>query len=466
MQRPIDDFGPPLPPRYTGGFSARHALLTFAFTTFVLGGFSFGWLFVANWRVMLTLEMQRVNLAGGPTISVPGAPEISIEPRVAQRPGSDVVVPGKPQGDTSVPAVDQPDLPEWRSQQRHNILLLGIDHRADEPIDGSRSDTVMVVSVDPPTKSVVMISLPRDLWVNIPGFYPQRLNVAHSVGGPSVVARTIQANFGITINNYARVDFRGFEQVVDTLGGVIIDVERPIKDDEYPTEDYGVMRLFIPPGPQLMDGKMALMYARSRHSENDFGRARRQQRVLIAIRDRALAVNMIARLPSLAAAANEAISTDMGVTDMLRMANLGSGIQRDQIKSLIVDATYATPFKGPNGEDLLQPDRQAIQSAIQRAFREAAGRTGKVEVLNGSPRDGVARQLADRLAVAGYDVTKVDVADRRDYAQTTVVALGSNRRVATTIAQQLGIPESAITSESPAPDTTADVRVIVGRDRQ
>ena len=467
MQRRIDDFGPPPPPKpYSGGFSVRHALLTFAFTTFVLGGLCFGWLFVANWRIMLTLQATQVGIGRGPSIPVIVPGGIGVEPRGGQQPKPQAASEGNPeQAPPIVKPEDQPDLPEWTSRQRHNILLLGIDHREDEPIDGSRSDTIMVASYDPQSSSAVIVSFPRDLWVSIPGYYPQRLNVAHSVGGPEVVKRTIQANFGITVHNYARVDFRGFEKVVDELGGVIIDVERPIKDDEYPTDDYGVMRLFIPPGPQLMDGKMALMYARSRHSENDFARARRQQRVILAIRDRALALNMVPKLPALANAATEAVSTDMGVLDMIRLGSSGSKIERDQIKSVVVDVTCATPFTGPFGEDLLQPNRQCIQAAIQRAFAEAAGQSGKVEVLNGSPRDGVARRLADQLAGVGYDVTKVDVADRRDYAQTTVLVLGNNRRAATAIAQRLGIPQTMI-QDAPEPDATADVRVIVGRDRQ
>ena len=117
----------------------------------------------------------------------------------------------------------------------------------------------MVVSIDPPSKSVVMVSLPRDLYVSIQAITSSG-STWHMVGGRPLVAQTIQANFGIAIDNYARVD-SGFEQVVDAVGGVVIDVERLVKDDEYPTEDYGTMRLFIPPGPMLLDGKTALMYA-------------------------------------------------------------------------------------------------------------------------------------------------------------------------------------------------------------
>src|SRR4051794_34365113 len=280
------------PPERPGGFRPRSALLTFAFATFVLGGFSFGWLFLANWKLLVSYQMAQVQIPGGPRITIPVAPEIETSRR--QPSGlPPIVIPGATPDTTAPPQQPEDalkDIPEWQGARRPNILLPGIDHRAGEPVDGSRSDTIMVVSIDPPSKSVVMMSFPRDLWVSIPGYYPQRINVAHAAGGPALTARTIEANFGIKIDNYARVDFDGFEQVVDAIGGVIVDVDRPIKDDEYPTDDYGLIRLYIPPGPMLMDGKTALMYARSRHSEDDFGRARRQQKVLMAIRDRGLQI--------------------------------------------------------------------------------------------------------------------------------------------------------------------------------
>ena len=132
------------------------------------------------------------------------------------------------------------------------------------------------------------MSLPRDLWVSIPNYGPQRINVAHAVGGPDLTKRTINATFGVPVQYYARVDFRGFEELIDSMGGVIVDVERPVKDDAYPTEDYGFKRIYYAPGPQLLDGRHALEYARSRHGSNDFSRARRQQSVLVSLRDRAL----------------------------------------------------------------------------------------------------------------------------------------------------------------------------------
>ena len=474
MQQQFDEYGagPPQLPEQRGGFNARTALLAFAFCTFVLGGFSFGWLFMTNWKLLASFQAAQIRLPGGPAVAVAPPPRPGQAP-VPRQPGSGVLVPPVP---GAAPVIAQPeptpdlqdqlnDLPEWKKTKRLNILLLGIDHRGDEPIEGSRSDTIMVVSIDPPSKSVVMVSLPRDLYVSIPGYYQQRINVAHMVGGPALVAQTIQANFGIAIDNYARVDFSGFEQVVDAVGGIVIDVERPVKDDEYPTDDYGTMRVFIPPGPMLLDGKSALMYARSRHSESDFGRSRRQQRVLMALRERAMQMNIVTKVPTLLSIAQKAISTDLRAEEMVQLGRLGLQMERDRIKTVVVDETYASPFLGPNGENLLMPSRQAIQQAILRAFNEATGQTARVEVLNGTDRIGVARQVADQLARVGYEVTRVDDADRNDYPQTTLEVLGSNQRAAAVLAARLRIPQTAV-KLVPTANAGADLRVIVGKSQQ
>jgi LCP family protein required for cell wall assembly len=471
MQQRFDDFGSTPPDRSERqvGFSVRSALLAFAFTTFVLGGFSFGLLFFSNWKLLSTFQTARLPVVGGPGISLPTVPDIrNPAPR---GPRGDVLVPPvvaaapTPAEAEAVQPEAYTDLPEWKRASRLNILLLGIDHRDDEPIEGSRSDTIMVVSIDPPSKSVVLISLPRDLYVSIPGYYQQRINVAHAVGGPALVAQTIQANFGIKIDNFARVDFSGFEQVVDAVGGIVIDVERPVKDDEYPTDDYGVMRLFIPPGPVLLDGKTALMYARSRHSESDFGRAKRQQRVLVALRERALQMRIVSKVPQLLGIAQKAIATDLDAGSMVALGRMGLEMDRGRIKTLVVDETMASPFLGANGENLLMPSRQAIQSSILRAFSEASGQTARVEVLNGTDKIGVARQLADQIAKLGYEVTRVDDADRNDYPNTTLEVLNGNQQAAAVLAARLRIPQAAI-KLVPTSGASADLRVIVGRSQQ
>ena len=225
------------------------------------------------------------------------------------------------------------------------------------------------------------------------------------------------------------------------------------------------MRLFIPPGPVLLDGRTALMYARSRHSESDFGRSRRQQRVLMALRERATQMNIVTKIPTLLGIAQKAISTDLKAEEMVQLGRLGLEIERDRVKTVVVDENYATPFVGPNGEDLLMPSRQAIQQAILRAFNEATGQTARIEVLNGTDKIGVARQLADQLARVGYEVTRVDDADRNDYPQTTLEVLGSNQRAAAVLAARLRIPQASI-KIVPTPNAGADLRIIVGRSQQ
>lgn len=439
------------PPREPAALRPSLIAWTAAFAAFVTGGLLFGLLFVSNLNTLAQFRAQD-RLA-----------------RPLEAPGRVIDDASEESEDTSAPEAEAvsaaPELPEWTGTERRNILLLGIDHRDDEPIDGSRSDTMLIVSIDPPARAVVMVSLPRDLYVSIPGHPSQRINGAHVLGGPDLAARTVYENFGIPIHNYARIDFRGFERIVDALGGVIVDVERTIKDDEYPTEDYGIMRLFIPPGPQLMNGKLALQYARSRHGENDFSRARRQQRLLLAMRDRGLQLNVLPRIPSLIGLVQQALQTDVGVGDMVTLANLGSKIERDRVKSVVVDTTLADPFVGWAGEDLLEPRRQDVRRAIVRAFAEASGQTARLEVLNGTSRVGIAQQLANQLEANGYDIVRVDPADRLDYRETSIVVLNDNMSAATTLAARLRVPQSAI-QVSPVPNGPADIRIIVGANYQ
>src|SRR5262249_55481304 len=153
---------------------------------------------------------------------------------------------------------------------------------------------------------------------------------------------------------------------------------------------------------------------------SDFGRSRRQQQVLVAMRERALQMGIVSKVPQLLGIAQKAIATDLDAGSMVALGRLGLEMDRNRIKTGVVDEALATPFKGPQGEDLLQPNRQAIQAAILRAFGEASGQIAKVEVLNGSDRIGAARQVADQIAKFGNEVTRVDDADRNDYPTTTI----------------------------------------------
>jgi LCP family protein required for cell wall assembly len=442
-----------------------------AFWTFVLGGIAFGVVFVSNWRDLATRATERPGLP--PSVMTVAAGPVSVSVPVTMNPAP-INLPTKPNElSGSIVTVVKNVIPDWQGTDRVNILLLGIDKRDEEPISGTRSDTIMLASIDPETKSASLVSIPRDLWVNIPGCTAsmgcsggsQRINFAHAVGGPELTQKTLSADFGIQTQYYARVDFRGFEQAVDAVGGVIIDVDWPVKDDEYPTNDYGYQRIYFAPGPQLMDGPTSLMYARSRHGMSDFARAGRQQKVLVSLRNRALQLNMLSRAPELAGIIQKSLTTNLSPVQLLPLAKLISQIDRDRINNLVIDSNYVTPITGVDGAALLSPNAPAIRSAIATTLR-AAGHPelkAKVEVLNGSGTAGLGQKAADYLTAQGFNVVRVAAAERSDYHSSLVQVLTEDRRSAEALATMLKVPTTAI-SDLPTPNAGADIRIVVGQD--
>ena len=213
--------------------------------------------------------------------------------------------------------------------QPATILLLGTDRRPAEPVI-PRSDAILVVRIEPATQRVAVLSLPRDLWVPIPGHDHNRLNAAYLWGehdgppgaGMALARATVSALLGVPIDYVAVTDFRGFAALIDTLGGITINVERPLADDSFPTLDLGTTTVRFQAGPQVMDGVTALTYARIRHPDSDFARGGRQQVVLLAIaqalRDRGYLANLLAA-ERLTGACADYTQTDMPSARMLEL---------------------------------------------------------------------------------------------------------------------------------------------------
>jgi LCP family protein required for cell wall assembly len=435
---------------------------------------AFGLIFIANWRALNALNADRRPGASPPVVTLAAGP-VSVTVPVSANPVAAAPAPSQPKAQiaSNIVSVVKNVLPDWQGTDPVNILLLGIDKRDNEPIAGTRSDTMMLASIDPVSKSAALVSLPRDMWVRIPGCTArdgcmggmQRINVAHAVGGPELAVQTVATDFGIPIQHYARVDFHGFQQLVDAVGGVVIDVDWPVKDDEYPTADYGYQRIYFGPGPQLMDGAAALQYARSRHGMNDFARAGRQQKVIVGVRNRVLQLDMLSRAPELIGIVQNSLATDLSPVQMLALAKLTSQIDRDKITNLVIDASYVRPFVGADGSDLLDPDIPAIKRAIVQAQRSAAHPElrAKVEVLNGSGLAGMGQKAADFLTAQGFNVVRIAPAERSDYPSSLVQVLGQDNGAAQALIDILRMPPTAISTE-PTPNATADVRVVVGRD--
>jgi len=241
---------------------------------------------------------------------------------------------------------------------RFNILLLGSDddYKTVHINGGVLAQTDIVVSVDPATKSVSMLSIPRDSWVNVPGYGMHKLDQAYLLGGggPNGAAlsmATIHQDFGIYIDHYAWVGLTGFTKVIHTVGGVDVDVLHPITDDSYPDDStlgaldpYAVERLYIAPGPQHLSDLQALEYVRSRHADlvGDFGRSVRQQQILNQLKYKLDNPSIFGQLPVLAQDLNGYVKTDMQLADVFKLMNFARSLDQSKIQRVTLGPPYST----------------------------------------------------------------------------------------------------------------------------
>lgn len=260
------------------------------------------------------------------------------------------------------------------SGPRTNVLILGLDRRPDEST-AVRSDTMVLVTVYPRGEQVGLLSIPRDLYVEIPGYGQDRINTAHFWGeneatprGPELAMQTVEHNIGLSVDHYVRLDFDGFRAIVDAVGGVDILVESAVVDDAYPTEDYGTVHIEIPAGLQHMDGETALRYARSRHGASDFERAKRQQQVMVAVAERILAADGWATWPAVLAAVLNHTDTDLTIAEMLLLAPTLKRAGPAGIQRLAIDDSMTDPWTTASGAQVLLPRWEAIRPAVEGLF--------------------------------------------------------------------------------------------------
>jgi LCP family protein required for cell wall assembly len=368
---------------------------------------------------------------------------------------------------TPVPtATPQPALRLNIPNRYLNIVLLGSDR---PPHKGAwRTDSMIIVSVDTESNVVRLLSLPRDLWVYIPGHGYNRVNTADLWGeldkkgtGPDRVKRTIHYNLGIPIHYYVRIDFEGFMQIVDTVGGIDVDVDCPLSD------------INLTAGIHHMDGRQALRYARSRKSTNDFDRGRRQRKVLLALWDQSLTLNIIPKLPDLWRTMNDTFETDLTLEQVINLAYVGVRLKPQHILSRAIGPSHVQSWMTPQGAAVLLPRQDKIKTMLENFYApvDAASLDGadkvRIRVLNGSPRQDAAALAAAQLRWEGFKVIGTGNADRQDYAQTAVLAYTGNLEAAQELAQALGVPPGAVQDvtgvQQPDPENPVDVVVILGR---
>ncbi len=256
---------------------------------------------------------------------------------------------------------------------RLTILLMGVDRRSSEGGAPTRSDAITLLTVDPQSKAAAMLSIPRDLYVPLAGLdRVDRINTAYFFGearnvpggGAQAARDTITWNLGIPVQKHVIIDFEGFKRAIDALGGIDVDVPNRIVDDAYPTENYGTEVLIIEAGPTHMDGELALKYVRTRHQDSDFGRLQRQQQVMLAARDKALSLGVIAQLPSLLDAVTDSYATDLTIAEIASIAKVWGDIPRQNIATYRIDETMTQSWTTPTGGSVLIPKREAIAPVV------------------------------------------------------------------------------------------------------
>jgi polyisoprenyl-teichoic acid--peptidoglycan teichoic acid transferase len=345
---------PDSPPR-----SRRHPALRVLLLCFLLGialipvATGAGLYLVLSGTIDVTRLEQLATQALGP-----------LQPEVAQ-----VAIPAP--APEAPPPTPQPD---WAGRDRVNVLLLGNDRREGES-DVPRTDTIMVLTIDTAGRTAGLLSLPRDLWVNIPGHGFERINSAFEIGegrkrdgGVELARKTVEELLGVPIHHHVLVGFAGFVRLVDEMGGVVVDVERPIKDDEYPDANYSMRRIFFLPGLQRLNGETALWYARTRHSDSDFGRARRQQQILLALRRQALQREMLPRAPAILSALSDTFKTDFKAHEILALATVAKDVDTSKLTNRVIDESMTTHWVTPSGAQVELPNRPAIRQMVQEVF--------------------------------------------------------------------------------------------------
>ncbi|MBW4436148.1 MAG: LCP family protein [Pleurocapsa minor GSE-CHR-MK-17-07R] len=271
-------------------------------------------------------------------------------------------------------------LQPWNGGSRLTILVMGLDRRPEETGLMYRTDTMMLVSLDRDTNSVGILSLPRDLWVDVPGYSElQRINSAMVLGelerpnyGPTLAMQTVQYNLGMYVHGYVAVDFEAVTTLIDLLGGVEIDVPYNIADYEYPDMNYGYDPLILQAGLQLMDGSTALKFARTRHGDNDFERARRQQMLVYALRDRILDFNLLPQLivqsPTLLNSLSNNLYTNLTLDQLIQVAVTVKDVPGDAIRTGVIDGSYIMPYTTAAGAQVLVPRRAMLGELLSNTF--------------------------------------------------------------------------------------------------
>jgi LCP family protein required for cell wall assembly len=377
-------------------------------------------------------------------------------------------------------------LETWDGTGRVTILIMGMDYR--DWLGGpgpSRTDTMMLLTMDPLSNTAGILSLPRDLWVSIPGLDNNRINTAYFFGeaydlpggGPAMAVRTVEQFLGVRINYYAVVDFGAFVRFIEELGGVKIDVPAKISID--PIVGKPVQ---LQPGVQTLTGELALAYARARNTAGgDLDRALRQQQVIMGIRDRLLKpaslLALIDSAPALYTEIINGIKTNLSLDEVIKLAWLAQKIPSENIKQRSVSHTDVIMARTPAGASVLLPLTENIRQLRDEVFLTSPGILGplspgtqqekmvaegaKLSLINGSSVPGLAEITQSLLTEHGGKV--VTSTDGSYQNNTYVIDFTGNPHTVRYLLEFFGLPAGSNELQYD-PSSSVDVQIILGRD--
>lgn len=343
-----------------------------------------------------------------------------------------------------------------------NFLVLGADATENDPT--GRADTIIIVHVDFEKKQATMISIPRDFYVEIPGNGKDKINHSFNYGGPALTIKTVQEYTGLPIHHYVVVDYQGFINIVDALGGVTVNVKEEMVDDELGEPLY--------PGVQKLNGGAALFYVRFRNTAlGDFTRIADQQNFARALIDESTRIQNAFKIPTLINIVTSNIKTDMSLSQMMDFANEARSFKQENLTTVMLpgvpdmidDVSYVVPTQ--DKVDLILEAVINNKPIDPLLLEDVDPADVTVKVLNGSSTEGVGSEVADLLANRGYNIAIVGNADHSDYAKTVIYYAKVNYTKALKVKSDLKeeLPDIQLT-ESSTIDPTVTVIVIVGKD--